>query len=78
MALLARSNDVSKVGGPEVKLGGHAAARIRHLHASDPPLHSPPTSGPHQGRSASLRDGLRPPLTRPLRQAPLLRYRVGG
>ena len=46
--------------------------------ASNPSLHSAPTSGPHQGRYASLRDGLRPPLTRPLRQAPLLRYRVAG
>lgn len=46
--------------------------------AADPALHSPPASGPHQGRFASLRDGLRPPWTRPLRQAPLPSYRVGG
>ena len=46
--------------------------------AADPALHCPPPSGPHQERYASLRDGLRPLLTRPLRQAPLLRYRVGG
>lgn len=48
------------------------------LGAADPALHSPPASRPHQGRFTSLRDGLRPPLTPPLRQAPLLRHRVGG
>src|SRR4051794_32499782 len=33
---------------------------------------------PRQGRWASVRDGLRPPLTRPLRRAVLLRNGFGG
>jgi voltage-gated potassium channel len=52
--------------------------RTRVCSAADPGPHRPPGSGPHQGRYASLRDGLRPALTRPLLQAPLLRYRLGG
>src|SRR6476659_3008522 len=45
------------------------------LRAADPTPEHPPDSGPRQRRYASLRDGLRPPLTRPLRRALVLRCR---
>ncbi len=51
---------------------------VNSLRAANPSLEHPPDSGPHQERYASLRDGLRPLLTRPLRQALVLRYGFGG
>jgi len=59
---------------------GHAVITTEptDLRAADPTLEHPPASGSRQRRFASLRDDLRPPLTRPLRRAPVLRYRVGG
>jgi hypothetical protein len=49
-----------------------------NLRAADPSQEHPPASGPRQRRCASLHDDLRPPLTRPLRRALVLRYGFGG
>jgi len=43
----------------------------------DPPFEHPPDPGPLQGRSTSLRDGLRPLLTL-LRRTLMLRYGFGS
>lgn len=80
-------SDASRLRAPP-PLTGHASRDLRstlgnltrHV-TSEPPtrrLSIRPTQDRVNGAYASLRDGLRPPLTRPLRRALVLRYGFGG